>query len=250
MLPSTEGSGGDASGVVPSAPRAGARSTRSTSTKVAILSTESIASSSSRSAGVAEPCASCGGALAADQRYCLECGERRTPMSSVLLGGPPGGGDSQPQAASAPFAPPRVSVATGAAAQRGNTVTVIAGVGVLLLAMGVGVLIGRAGNSKLAAPAQQVITVAPPGGATTGGATTTPTTPTTTTPEVSSKGGSPLSKNGGAKKGASGAGSSKGGGSGGGKTPAATPKSSSPGGSSGKSFEEKSKNLPNVVETG
>jgi hypothetical protein len=218
-------------------------------TKVAILSTESIASSSP-SAGVAEPCARCGGALAADQRYCLECGERRTPMSSVLLGGPPttSGGD-QSRAAPPPLVPPGAPGATGAA-QRGNTVTVIAGVGVLLLAMGVGVLIGRAGNSKpVAAPAQQVITVAPPG-ATTGATTTPTTTTTTTTPEASSKSGSSSSKAAnGAKQGAAGAGSSKGGG-GGGKTPAGTPKSNSPAGNSGKSFEEKSKNLPNVVETG
>ena len=55
-----------------------------------------------------------------------------------------------------PF-PPGAQAAAGA--QRGNTVTVIAGVGVLLLAMGVGVLIGRSGGSK--APASpQVISVA------------------------------------------------------------------------------------------
>ena len=41
-----------------------------------------------------------------------------------------------------------------------NTVTVIAGVGVLLLAMGVGVLIGRSGGSKQPAAPAQVITVA------------------------------------------------------------------------------------------
>ncbi len=38
--------------------------------------------------------------------------------------------------------------------------TVIAGVGVLLLAMGVGVLIGRSGSSKQSAPPAQVISVA------------------------------------------------------------------------------------------
>jgi hypothetical protein len=87
-----------------------------------------------------------------------------------------------------------------------------------------------------------VISVAQPGASTTGAASI----PTTTTPEASAKGASPSSKQG-AKKGASGAGSSKG--SGGAKnTPPATPKSSSP--APGKSYEEKSKNLPNVVETG
>jgi hypothetical protein len=129
--------------------------------KVATLSTESIASSS-RSVGAAESCAACGAALAPDQRYCLECGERRTPMSSVLLGGVPARVDAQPPAAATPPAtPPSPPGAPAAqAAPRGNTVTVIAGVGVLLLAMGVGVLIGRSGGSKAPASAPQVITVA------------------------------------------------------------------------------------------
>jgi hypothetical protein len=53
---------------------------------------------------------------------------------------------------------------------RNNTLSVIAGVGVLLLAMGVGVLIGRAGQSKQAAPPAEVITV----GASTGAGISTP----------------------------------------------------------------------------
>jgi hypothetical protein len=58
---------------------------------------------------------------------------------------------------------------TGGSQSRNNALTVIAGVGVLLLAMGVGVLIGRAGASKQAAagPAE-VITV---GGAASGTST-------------------------------------------------------------------------------
>jgi hypothetical protein len=103
-------------------------------------------------------CASCGAPVAPDQRYCLECGERLVPMSSVLSGEPPHRRD----AAGAPAAPsPPPGPARGAAgAQHNNALTVIAGVGVLLLAMGVGVLIGRSGSSKpSAAPAAQVITV-------------------------------------------------------------------------------------------
>ncbi len=42
---------------------------------------------------------------------------------------------------------------------------VIAGVGVLLLAMGIGILIGRSGSSKSAPASAQVITVAAPGSA-------------------------------------------------------------------------------------
>jgi hypothetical protein len=94
--------------------------------------------------------------MAVDQRYCLECGERRLAMSSVLAGGPPVGAGGGPAAR-----PPRGDDAPlDASWQRGNTLTVIAGVGVLLLAMGVGVLIGRSGASRPAAAPQQVISVA------------------------------------------------------------------------------------------
>ncbi len=130
------------------------------------MSTESIASPSHPVA--TESCASCGAPLAADQRYCLECGARCHPMSSVLLAGPPGSGPQPAPAATPPAAPPGApSGAPPAGAwQRNTTLTVIAGVGVLLLAMGVGVLIGRAGSSKSSAAPAQVISVAstPSGG--------------------------------------------------------------------------------------
>jgi hypothetical protein len=103
--------------------------------------------------GAPEPCRGCGAPLAEDQRYCLECGERRTPMSSVLLGGPPGSAPAQPP----PAGPPARGASDG---ERGSGATVIAGVGVLLLAIGVGVLIGRSGGGHSAGPAvPQVITV-------------------------------------------------------------------------------------------
>jgi hypothetical protein len=118
------------------------------------VSTESIASPTPP-AGALTSCSGCGAPLDDDQRYCLQCGERRMPMSSVLLGGlgSPAAQRSEP-GASAP--PP----STPAAGGRGNAVTMIAGVGVLLLAMGVGVLIGRSGASKSSATPAQVISVA------------------------------------------------------------------------------------------
>jgi hypothetical protein len=133
------------------------------------LPTESIASTPPP-VGAPETCRRCGAPLAEDQRYCLECGERRIPISSVLLGGPPTVSDAP---ASQPPSPPSLPSPPGGAradeGNRGNAVTVIAGVGVLLLAMGVGVLIGRSGGSKSsgAAAAPQVITVssAPASGA-------------------------------------------------------------------------------------
>ena len=94
-------------------------------------------------------------------------------MSSVLSGEPPLSSDAPATVPATPPTPPASPGTPSAfgAPQRNNTLTVIAGVGVLLLAMGVGVLIGRAGASSKQAPAQaQVITVAGPAstGASTG----------------------------------------------------------------------------------
>lgn len=134
--------------------RGAAQAQRSTATSN--VSSESIASPP-QPVGAPEPCRGCGAPLADDQRYCLECGERRTPISSVLLGGPPSS-DSSPQAP--PQVPPLAPAPAGDGAARGDAATVIAGVGVLLLAMGVGVLIGRSGGGKPASSAApQVITV-------------------------------------------------------------------------------------------
>jgi hypothetical protein len=135
---------------------------RSSRTKVAILSTESITSQSS-SADAAAVCGGCGAPLAGDQRYCLECGERRVPMSSVLAGGPPtrspaGASDRPPTPPGPPQSPRQGPLET--AWQRNPALTVIAGIGVLLLAMGVGVLIGRSGSSGQKAAAPEVVTVA------------------------------------------------------------------------------------------
>jgi hypothetical protein len=110
-------------------------------------------------------CANCGAHLAPDQRYCIQCGERRS-----------GGGlrDALPrtQAAAPAAATPR---------HRGwsPNSSLIAGIATLLLAMGVGVLIGRSGNDNggnRAAATPQVVTVsAGSGGAasTAGGAAAT-----------------------------------------------------------------------------
>jgi hypothetical protein len=129
------------------------------------VSTESIASTQQGTA--AASCASCGAPLAEDQRYCLQCGERIAPPSSVLLGAPPPAATAataeSPTAQLTPpgYPPPRARGAFGENERRGNAVTVIAGVGVLLLAMGVGVLIGRSSAGRPSAPgAPAVISVA------------------------------------------------------------------------------------------
>src|SRR5205823_6287438 len=84
-----------------------------------------------------------------------------TRMSSVLLAGPPG----EALAAGPPPTPPRPGASPGGDVGRSATLTVIAGVGVLLLAMGVGVLIGRAGSGSGRPPRAEIITV---GGSSTG----------------------------------------------------------------------------------
>lgn len=103
-----------------------------------------------------EQCPSCGTVVASDQRYCLRCGQRcgepRLPfMNAVTFMD----AVKRPAQAAAP-APRRRR------RQLSPNAALIAGVGTLLLAMGVGVLIGRSGDQTVAtnasAPAQ-VITV-------------------------------------------------------------------------------------------
>lgn len=101
-------------------------------------------------------CPSCGAILAIDQRYCLECGHRRGDprlpfMDAVVLM------DAVQRPRQAPPPPPskkRRGISPNAA--------LIAGVGTLLLALGIGVLIGRSGESGGSTQANttpQVITV-------------------------------------------------------------------------------------------
>jgi hypothetical protein len=210
----------------------------------------------------AEPCPHCAATLALDQRYCLECGAPRTYLSGMLLerlrapaangqpGQPPQAGG--PNAALPPngLAPPNGVAPFGAPAstspwQRGGALTLITGIGVLLLAMGIGVLIGRSGGSSGSSSAPpQVISV---GGAP-AGAAGTPTTATTTPAET------PAAKTGAGSAAAKHKAKEAAGSSGVGSTPSkpapATVLKNLHTGGSGQSYEQKSKNLPNVVETG
>jgi hypothetical protein len=115
----------------------------------------------------------------------------------------------------------------------------IAGVGVLLLAMGVGVLIGRAGAGSPKVPPAQVISLGAPAAGTALDPTTSTPTTAPETPHAPSK-----KKREAKAKEASGAGSSI--------TKPAPPSAASNlrSGGTGQSYEQKSKNLPNVVSTG
>jgi hypothetical protein len=185
-----------------------------------------------------ESCAQCSAPLADDQRYCLQCGEPRPHIGGPLSAKP--ATEKPPQAppvlAVTPSEPPRIPGAPPSG--RNNSLALIAGVGVLLLAMGVGVLIGRAGVGTAKAPPAQVISLgAAAGGAAGALATPTQTTPATpvpsTTPKKSTKAKEPAASGSSITKPA---------------PPSAAQNLRS--GGSGQSYEQKSKNLPNVVSTG
>jgi hypothetical protein len=147
-----------------------------------------------------EPCTQCGTPLARDQRYCLACGARRAGLSPVLTdaplvawpGAPPG------QVAAPPVGPPpplKPAVAGPPHSRWSGDGGVLAGAACLLLALLVGVLIGRAGRDPVPqrAAAPQVITVggaaatatATPSGSATPSATATAAATATATPAAS-----------------------------------------------------------------
>jgi hypothetical protein len=211
-------------------------------------------------------CAGCAAPLAADQRYCLECGARTSWAGGVLAADPRAAftAGRSPIALGAttapcgtPAAPGAASAAHGAASpvaqpRGGNTTAVLAGVGVLLLSMGVGVLIGRTsapGARGSTGPAQVVLA---PGAASGAGPATTQAPAATTTAPPASK---PAAGHGAKPSSPTGSGSSSGAHSSGGVgqtpgNPAPPSVAEHKHGESGQSYEQKSKNLPNVVSTG
>jgi hypothetical protein len=102
------------------------------------------------------PCRTCGSPLAADQRYCLQCGARRAearlPFLDILARQVP-----QRAAAATGGAPPPAGSWLG---RMSTNAAAVAGVACLLLALGVGVLIGGLGQDDSAASGTpQVISV-------------------------------------------------------------------------------------------
>jgi hypothetical protein len=186
------------------------------------------------------PCRSCGSPLAVDQRYCLQCGARRAearlPFLDILARQVPQGAGAAATAGAAP--PPSGSwlgrMSTNAAA--------VAGVACLLLALGVGVLIGGLGQDDSAAGGTpQVISVggaapaaAAPVASTAAPAATETTDGATTTPKDTTKSKSS------SKKDSSSSGSSK-------ATNNAVKKLDS---SAGGDYAKKSEKLPKTLGTG
>lgn len=117
-------------------------------------------------AGSGDNCPNCGSVLASDQRYCLQCGQRRGEprlpfMDAVVFMETSKRAPAEPGAAPAP--PPPADRRPFMSANA----SLVAGVATLVLAIGVGVLIGRSGEgdaSNAAAPAPQIIRVGGGGG--------------------------------------------------------------------------------------
>ena len=116
-----------------------------------------------------EHCASCGAAVLSDQRYCLSCGQRRGDprlpfMDAVVF----------MEAMKQP-APTEAAQPSKRSRRISPNAALIAGVGTLLLALGIGVLIGRTGDEGGGATAQQAAPIVIKGG---GGEATTASTST------------------------------------------------------------------------
>jgi hypothetical protein len=97
-------------------------------------------------------CPSCGAQMALDQRYCLNCGNRRGDprlpfMDAVVFME----ALKQPKGEAAAAAPPPPPAKSGIS----PSTTLIAGIATLVLAVGVGVLIGRSGDNSPAPVANQ-----------------------------------------------------------------------------------------------
>jgi hypothetical protein len=114
-------------------------------------------------AGSGESCPNCGAGMSSDQRYCLNCGNRRGDprlpfMDAVVfmeaMSGPPGGAAAAPPPQPPAESKPRFNASA----------TLIAGIATLILAVGVGVLIGQSGNDGSAPAAAAKPTVIQVGG--------------------------------------------------------------------------------------
>jgi hypothetical protein len=104
-----------------------------------------------------DACTTCGSALSPDQRYCLSCGTRRSGANlhfqQILAA------DAATQAPASAAAPAAAGAAGGATTR--SSMPALASIACLLLALGVGVLIGNSGSGSGSAATAPVATAAP-----------------------------------------------------------------------------------------
>ncbi len=118
--------------------------------------------------GAHESCPSCGAQMAADQRYCLSCGRRRGEprlpfMDAVAFM------ESMHAPAGVATPPPPPPPAEQRSNRMNANAALIAGVATLVLAIGVGFLIGRSGHENATATGGGEVKVVQVGGAPAGG---------------------------------------------------------------------------------
>jgi hypothetical protein len=142
-----------------------------------------------------EPCQACGSPLAADQRYCLECGQRRGEARVDYrwhLAGAPAAGASPPSNDPQPMAPASAAPEPEKPTRDYAPLAAVGGIAVLGLMLLVGVLIGKGNSPAPTAPAPIVRVGGAP-------AETTPDTGSTTPQGDSSKHATSKSSGAGAK---------------------------------------------------
>lgn len=109
-----------------------------------------------------EPCAQCGSPLAADQRYCLNCGRRRggprVDYRQRMLTASASAGEGRAPAPAAPAEADAAEAVKPAKAERDFApLAAVGGIAVLGLMLLVGVLIGRGDGDSAPAPAPVVL---------------------------------------------------------------------------------------------
>lgn len=143
---------------------------------------------------VAERCVNCGAPMSADQRYCINCGERRgtARFTTTRVGATTA---AEPSSGAAP--PGRSAGRTSSGAPRwGSAATILSGLVALLLALGIGVLIGHDASSK---NGKQNVTVTYKGGAAVAGAAAPAAASTTAASSATTPASSARHHGGGAK---------------------------------------------------
>lgn len=108
-----------------------------------------------------EPCAQCGSPLAADQRYCLNCGHRRggprVDYKQRLAASGPGAAEPAPPQAPPPPAGGGEPARPAKAERDYAPLAAVGGIAILGLMLLVGVLIGRGNGDAAPAPAPVVV---------------------------------------------------------------------------------------------